>query len=92
MTAPDRRRDDPVRGLYRQVYQTSKRLGITHWWAAFERKLWIALRRNGWVFEQIGPYVDYHGLRAQFLCEVAASERFQRERMPDLYRYYSGGP
>ncbi len=78
----DRRRSDIVLGLYREVYHATRRLDITHWYAAMEDKLWILLRRFGFVFEPIGPHVNYHGRRAPFLADVSAVEAVVGLRSP----------
>lgn len=87
----ERRRNDIVLGLYRELYRATRTLGITHWYAAMEEKLMILLRRVGFPFTPIGPYVDYHGRRAPFLADLTAMERLVRERSPDTYRYFTEG-
>ncbi|WP_339860985.1 PEP-CTERM/exosortase system-associated acyltransferase [Paremcibacter congregatus] len=56
-----RHRPDIVVGLYKSLYQESKRSGITHWIAAMEPSLLKLLRRFYFNFEAIGPEVDYYG-------------------------------
>jgi N-acyl amino acid synthase of PEP-CTERM/exosortase system len=87
----ERRGHDLVLGLYRSVYRTSKRLGLTHWYAAMEDKLWVLLRRLGFEFEQIGPFHEYHGRRAPFLGEIATIERIVRDRRPAMYEDFTRG-
>jgi N-acyl amino acid synthase of PEP-CTERM/exosortase system len=50
-----------VLGLYRAMFQHSRRHGIRFWYAAMERSLARALRRFNLVFQPIGPEVDYFG-------------------------------
>lgn len=87
----ERRQNDLVLGLYRELYQLTKRLGLTHWYAAMEDRLWNVLRRLGFEFQAIGPYIDYHGRRAPFLVDLAVMERRVRERSPALYRFFTEG-
>ena len=88
---PQRRRNDLVVGLYREIYRVTKERGLTHWYAAMEDKLMILLRRVGFNFQPIGPYVEYHGRRAPFVAAVADLERFARERAPEMYREFTAG-
>jgi N-acyl amino acid synthase of PEP-CTERM/exosortase system len=87
--AQGRRRNDLVLGLYREIYRVSKQLGVSHWYAAMEDKLMILLRRIGFEFSLIGPYVEYHGRRAPFLAEVATIERAVRDRSPATYEFFT---
>jgi N-acyl amino acid synthase of PEP-CTERM/exosortase system len=87
--ARDRRRNDLVLGLYREVYRATKELGVSHWYAAMEDKLMILLRRIGFEFSPIGPYVEYHGRRAPFLAEVATIERAVRDRSAATYEFFT---
>ena len=56
-----RHRPDIVVGLYKSLYQESKKHGITHWLAVMEPGLLKLLRRFYFDFEPIGPEVDYYG-------------------------------
>ncbi|MCG6896361.1 MAG: PEP-CTERM/exosortase system-associated acyltransferase [Thiocapsa sp.] len=63
-----------VAGIFRLIYQESKRRGITHWVVAMERGLHVMLKRRGFVFTPIGPEVDYHGPVRPYVAEIAALE------------------
>lgn len=79
----DRRRRQPqiVLGLYRQIYYECKQLGITHWYAAMERKLNYALKRFSFHFVQIGPETDYYGPVIPYMGEIQIIEEMLfRER------------
>jgi len=89
--AGDRRRADVAVGLYREMFRASKRLGITHWYAAMQDKLLIILEGFGFVFQQIGPFIEYHGRRAPFLGSVSACEESVRNRFPEVYEDFTGG-
>ncbi len=56
-----------IMGLYKKMYQVSKRLGITHWYLITEKKLWYALKRFNFIFHQIGEPVYYFGMRIPYL-------------------------
>jgi N-acyl amino acid synthase of PEP-CTERM/exosortase system len=59
-----------VMTLYRAIYQTSKRQGITDWMAATERSLQRLIVRSGFPFRQIGPETDYYGPVAPYLLDL----------------------
>ena len=56
-----RKRPEIVLGLYKAMYQESKRQHLTHWFAAMEKKLWEVLNRIGIQFRQIGEEIVYYG-------------------------------
>jgi N-acyl amino acid synthase of PEP-CTERM/exosortase system len=60
-----------VVSLYRTLYQTSKRNGITHWLAAVEKSLLRLLLKCEFPFRAIGPEIDYFGPVAPYLMSLA---------------------
>lgn len=76
-----------VSGIYRLLYQESKRRGITHWVVAMERSLNVMLKRMGFVFSPIGPEVDYYGPVRPYMAEIAAIERHTYLKRPQTLRY-----
>ena len=64
-----------VLGLYRTMYQESKRRGITHWYAAMEKRLWYALKRFSFHFKPIGPEVNYYGPVTPYIGELPEVEK-----------------
>jgi len=78
-------------GLYREMYQESKRLGITHWIALMEKSLWRLLSSHGFVFNQIGEEVDCYGPVFPYLADIAKIEQELRKKDPDLYEYFTQG-
>lgn len=89
----DRRTSRPViaLGLYKALYQASKRNGISHWLAAMEMPLTRHLRRYQLMFKQIGPEVDYYGPVRPYLLSVADTERRMSRRLPDLMEDWLDG-
>lgn len=83
-----RRRPLIVLGLYKLIWQTSKRLGLTHWYMISEKKLWTALFRFGLLFRQIGEPVDYHGLRIPYMISLAEFENHLCQHNPSLYQMF----
>ncbi|MBI4687140.1 MAG: GNAT family N-acetyltransferase [Nitrospirae bacterium] len=66
----DCNKQEIVSGLFREMYQESKRLGIHYFCAAMERGLQRLLSRCGIVFLQAGPAVNYHGMRAPHISTM----------------------
>ncbi len=54
--------------------------GITHWCAAIERALWLALRHGGMGLRQVGPPKEYHGIRIP--CLASLTEVFDKRVFP----------
>ncbi len=71
-------------GLYKIIYQTSKRLGITHWYMITENKIYTILRKFGFVFHQVGKPINYHGLRAPCFGIVMEIERELADKNPRM--------
>lgn len=69
-----------IAGLFKRMYQETKRLGITDLVVAMERGLYLLLRRMGYRFHAIGPVVDYYGPVMPYTKNIAELER-------DLYRW-----
>lgn len=88
-----RRRSRPelVLGLYRTMYQYSKREGIAYWLAAMEKTLLRLLHRYQFGFRPIGPEVDYYGPVTPYLAEIAEMEKGVRQRHPDLFAEFAQG-
>lgn len=83
--ADRRRRHEIVIGLYKCIYVESKRRGLTHWYTAMSRGLYLLLDRMGIPFEPIGPVVDYHGIRTPYLGHIELIERKVHEMNPNFY-------
>jgi N-acyl amino acid synthase of PEP-CTERM/exosortase system len=79
-TADRRGSQHMVVNLYRAIYQTSKRMGITHLLAATERSLHRLLTRCGFPFKIIGPEEDYFGPVAPYIMDLADLDRVISER------------
>lgn len=89
----DERRKRPVivLGLYRLLYQVSKRLGITHWYMVTEKKLWYILNKYHFLFHQIGEPVDYHGVRIPYLGCIADMETHMQQTHPEFLQSFLAG-
>ena len=94
----DRSQNEKVRiqphlilGLFKEIYQVSKKLGITHWYMITEKKLWYALKRFDLIFRQIGEPVNYHGQRIPYLGIVEDIEQHLMKKHMDLYKNFLVG-
>jgi len=76
-------------GLYRLLYQTTKKMGITHWYMISEKKMSCALKRVGLLFHQIGEPVNYHGIRVPYLGILKDIDQYILSRTPHLFKFYS---
>ncbi len=83
-----RRHDEIVLRLYRAMYQHSKRMGVTHWYAAMEKSLVRLLARYGVAFTAIGPEVDYYGRVTPYLASLADLETSVRREHPHLCSWF----
>ena len=76
-------------GLYREMYNESKRLGVTHWYSLMEKSLWLLLRLHGFKFECIGEEVDVYGPVRPYLGNVGKIEEEVRTKYPKIYKYFT---
>jgi len=79
-----------VLGLYRAMYQYSKRNGIRYWYAAMERSLARLLGRYGFDFKPIGPQIDYYGPVTVYIASLADLEAKVSAENPDLFKWMCG--
>ena len=64
-----------VLGLYRALYQESRRRSISHLYAAMEPQLFRIFNRYGICFERVGPMADYFGKVAPYAASIRTLER-----------------
>ncbi len=84
-----RRRPEIVLGLYKIMYQESKRQGIDYWLAAMERSLVRLLWRYSFTFEPIGPEVDYYGPVTPYIAKISDIETNVKALRPSLYKEFT---
>lgn len=80
-----------IYGLFRLLYQTSKKMGLTNWTMISEKKLHRALSLMGFRFNAIGPEVEYHGKRTPYLASLDDMEQFWVDKMPDFILFQAEG-
>lgn len=90
---PTTLRDTPeiVSGMFRLLYQESKRRGIDYWVAAMERGLHVILSRMGLRFKPIGPKIDYLGPVRPYEADIKALERHLYRTAPAVFDYMTNG-
>ena len=76
-------------GLFREVYQETKQLGIENLCAAMGKGLQRLLCKYGIIFSPLGPVVDYHGPRAFHLSSMANMEEDVFLKNCDLFKFIS---
>lgn len=86
-----RHKPEIIFGLYKVLYQASKRQGITHWFAAMEKPLLRLLHRYNFDFKPIGPELDYYGPVAPYFAEIAEMEKNVHRRHPEILADFIDG-
>ncbi|RNC64651.1 MAG: PEP-CTERM/exosortase system-associated acyltransferase [Desulfuromonadales bacterium] len=71
----EQRKCNYVHEFYKFLLLQSIELGLTHWYVAMKRGLYVLLKRVGMVYHPIGPEVDYHGLRTPYLGNLQEIRR-----------------
>ncbi len=75
-------------GLYREMYQDCKRLGINYWFACMEESLWKLLCFHGFTFHPIGDEIDYYGPVKPYLAKLNEIENSVSRKFPDFFQKY----
>jgi N-acyl amino acid synthase of PEP-CTERM/exosortase system len=75
-------------GLYREMYQESKRKGITNWYSLMEKSLWLLLRLHGFRFDAIGEEVDVYGPVRPYMANIPEIEEEVYRKFPQFYEYF----
>lgn len=86
-----RRRHEVVVGLYKAIYQESKRRGLTQWYAVMTKGIAALLNKFGFNFQAIGDPVDYHGIRTPYLGEIENTDQDMSTKSPQLYEEFTKG-
>lgn len=89
--APGGPSNDPFAALIKVVYQTTKRMHVTHWVVAVEKALRRRLTRYGLPFRLAGPEVDYFGPVAPYVLSLAElDDVILRHEYPSLDELFAG--
>lgn len=73
--------------LVRGLVQLSQDHGITHWCAMMERTLLRLLRGSAIHFQEMGPAIEYHGLRQPSACHLPRMLDRMACEQPDIWRF-----
>ena len=84
-----RARHEVLLNLYKAIYHESKKRNITHWYSFMTKGILILLTRFGFVFEEIGDPVDYHGIRTPYLGEIEKIEQELLNTTPELHSEFT---
>lgn len=76
-----------VRGLVQLTYAE----GVTHWCAVMERTLLRLLRASGIHFQDMGPAVEFYGLRQPSFCNVSNMLDRMAHEQPDIWNFVTNG-
>lgn len=78
-------------GIYKTIYQISKRRGITHWYAAMEKSLLRLMRRFHIAFTPIGPELDYYGPVTPYVLALSEMEKALHQHCPATFADFIDG-
>lgn len=78
-------------GLYKALYQETKRHSIEYWLAAMEPSLVKLLCKLPIQFMEIGPEVDYYGPVKPYMASVSEVEWMLHTQSPELYTDFANG-
>lgn len=76
-------------GIFKEMYQTSKRRDIKYWYALMEKSLYLLLKIHGFVFDPIGSEIDFYGLVKPYLVNIEELEKSVKQKLPNLFKYFT---
>jgi len=88
------RRTEPALmiGLLRAAYWYSRLNGITHWVFMAAPSLVRLLKCLGFTMNQVGPAVDFKGMRAPHICDMESFAAKLLIRSPEIHKTFNTGP
>jgi N-acyl-L-homoserine lactone synthetase len=78
-----------IMGLFREIYQESKKIGVDYFCAAMGEGLQRLLSKYGVIFFRVGQLVDYHGMRALHIALIRNLESDAIVRNRPLFLFVS---
>lgn len=63
----EKRKCNFVHEFYKFLLLESLDMNFNFWYVAMKRGLYVLLKRVGMIYHEIGPEIDYHGLRTPYL-------------------------
>lgn len=82
-----KRRCNFVHEFYKYLLLQSMAMGLTHWYIAMKRGLYILLKRVGMVYHPIGPEIDYHGIRTPYLGNLQQIKEGMLMKDPHCFEF-----
>lgn len=83
-------KDQIVLGLYRCIYRESLEIGLSHFYATMAKGLFLLLKRISINFIQVGPKIEYHGVRTPYIINIKKMMEELSQNNNKLYRCFSG--
>lgn len=83
----EKRKCNYVHEFYKYLLLQSMDMGLTHWYIAMKRGLYVLLKRVGMVYHPIGPEIDYHGLRTPYLGYLQEIKEGMLKRDPHCFEF-----
>lgn len=77
--------------LVRGLVQLSYDQGVTHWCAVMERTLLRLLRASSIHFQDMGPAVEYYGLRQPSFCNLSNMLGRMVREQPEIWDFVTNG-
>jgi N-acyl amino acid synthase of PEP-CTERM/exosortase system len=78
-------------GLFREMYQHSRNVGIRYWFAAMEKPLARSLNQMGFQFTPAGPETDYSGPVTPFVADLDKLMAILGRVNPSLSSWFERG-
>ena len=78
-------------GLVRGLVQASREAGVTHWCAVMEPSLLRLLRATGIHFQEVGPLVEFHGIRQPAVAELDLLLARMSREAPAVWEFVTAG-
>ena len=75
-------------GMFKELYQESKRRDIKYWYVLMEKSLHLLLRIHGFVFEPIGSEINFYGPVKPYLANLVDLEKSVQQKLPNLFHYF----
>lgn len=83
----EKRKCNYVHEFYKYLLLQSIEVGLTHWYVAMKRGLYVLLKRVGMVYHPIGPEIDYHGLRTPYLGNLQEIKECMIKKDPHCFEF-----
>ena len=75
-------------GIFKEMYQASKRQDIKYWYVLMEKSLYLLLKIHGFVFNPIGDEINFYGPVKPYLASLEELEKSVRQKLPNLFKYF----